>query len=145
MKNLLNSSLLPYMVQKNKSQPCPCGKGDYQVCCQPFHFHPESVPTAEALMRSRYSAYALGLSDYVLLTWHASTRPKQLDLSDELAQGKWLGLSVKGHWPQGDKAEVEFVARYKPSHGPASRLHERSRFVQENGQWFYVDGDLFST
>jgi len=96
-------------------------------------------------MRSRYSAYALGLSDYVLSTWHASTRPKQLDLQEELAQGKWLGLSVKGHWPQGDKAEVEFVARYKPSIGPASRLHERSRFVLENGQWFYVDGDLFST
>ncbi|WP_348676544.1 YchJ family protein [uncultured Limnobacter sp.] len=131
------------MVQKNKIQPCPCGNGVYQACCQPFHLHTGLAPTAEALMRSRYSAYALGLSDYVLSTWHISTRPKQLDLQQELAQGKWLGLNVKGHWPLGNKAEVEFVARYKPNNGPASRRHERSRFVQENGHWYYVDGDLF--
>ncbi|WP_275271596.1 YchJ family protein [Limnobacter sp. P1] len=143
MKNLLGSSLLPHMVQKNKTQPCPCGNGVYQACCQPFHLHAMLAPTAEALMRSRYSAYALGLSDYVLSTWHISTRPKHLDLQQELAQGKWLGVNVKGHWPQGSKAEVEFVARYKPNNGPASRLHERSRFVQENGHWYYVDGDLF--
>ncbi|WP_246066284.1 YchJ family protein [Limnobacter alexandrii] len=133
------------MVQKNKSLLCPCGRGSYQACCQPFHLNAALAPTAEALMRSRYSAYAMGLGDYVLSTWHVSTRPKQLDLQHELAQGKWLGLNVKGHWPQGSKAEVEFVARYKPSNGPASRLHERSRFVLEEGRWFYVDGDLFST
>ena len=95
-------------------------------------------------MRSRYSAYALGLTAYVLASWHASTRPGQLDLQAEQAQGKWLGLSLKGHWPNGARAEVEFVARYKPNSGPANRLHERSRFVLENGQWYYVDGDLFS-
>lgn len=94
-------------------------------------------------MRSRYSAYALGLSEYVQRTWHASTRPAGLDLQQELSNGKWLGLTVKQHSPQGDKAEVEFMARYKPKAGPASRLHERSRFVRENGQWFYVDGDVF--
>ncbi len=142
MKNLLNSSLLPHMVQKNKSLPCPCGRGAYQACCEPFHIQTQTAPTAEALMRSRYSAYALGLGDYVLLTWHSSTRPPQLNLQQEIAQGKWLGLSVKGHWPGHGKAEVEFVARYKPNHGPASRLHERSRFVQEQGRWYYVDGDL---
>jgi SEC-C motif-containing protein len=139
------------MVQKNKllpphgsySAPCPCGKSAYPACCQPFHLQLQAAPTAEALMRSRYSAYALGLSSYVLSTWHESTRPNQLDLQGELALGKWLGLSVKGHWPQGNKAEVEFVARYKPNQGPASRLHERSRFVLENGHWYYVDGDIF--
>ncbi|WP_341236615.1 YchJ family metal-binding protein [uncultured Limnobacter sp.] len=145
MKNLHSSPALPYMVQKNKSLLCPCGKGSYASCCEPFHINVALPPTAEALMRSRYSAYAMGLSDYVLSTWHASTRPNQLDLQQELAQGQWLGLNVKGHWPQGKHAEVEFVARYKPHSGPASRLHERSRFVQENGQWFYVDGDLFSS
>lgn len=94
-------------------------------------------------MRSRYSAYTLGLSDYVQRTWHSSTRPAQLDLQQDHAQGKWLGLTVKNYNIQGDKAEVEFIARYKPNASPASRLHERSRFVKEQGAWFYVDGDLF--
>lgn len=94
-------------------------------------------------MKSRYSAYSLGLSDYVQATWHESTRPPHLDLSEEKDHGKWIGLTVKQHRPQGDKAEVEFVARYKAKVGPASRLHESSRFVLEGGRWFYVDGDLF--
>lgn len=96
-------------------------------------------------MRSRYSAYALGLSDYVLRSWHSSKRPDQLDLQSDRAKGKWLGLTVKQHIPDGDRAEVEFIARYKPHDGPASRLHERSRFVKEKGEWFYLDGDLFES
>ena len=92
-------------------------------------------------MRSRYSAYALGLSEYLKYTWHISTRPLELDVQQELADGKWLGLNVKKHLPQGDKAEVEFVARYKPNAGHASRLNELSRFVREDGLWYYVDGD----
>ncbi|MCR2746855.1 YchJ family protein [Limnobacter parvus] len=136
------------MAQKNQlaSQPlaCPCGKGKYTTCCENFHAGREVACTAEALMRSRYSAYALGLSEYVQRTWHTTTRPAQLlDLQQELSNGKWLGLSVKAHSQQGDNAEVEFVARYKPKAGPASRLHELSRFARENGHWFYVDGDLF--
>jgi SEC-C motif domain protein len=131
------------MPQKNPVSSCPCGRGLYATCCGPFHAAQAAAPTAEALMRSRYSAYALGLSDYVQRTWHSSTRPAQLDLQQDIAQGKWLGLTVKSHHAQGDKAEVEFIARYKPSAGPASRLHERSRFVKEEGTWFYVDGDLF--
>ena len=137
--------LVRHMAQKNHASSCPCGKGLYATCCEPFHTGQVAAPTAEALMRSRYSAYALGLSDYVQRTWHSSTRPAQLDLQQDIAQGKWLGLTVKSHHTQGDKAEVEFIARYKPSAGPASRLHERSRFVKEEGAWFYVDGDLFDT
>lgn len=133
------------MAQKNPVSSCPCGKGLYVTCCGLFHAAQAAAPTAEALMRSRYSAYALGLSDYVQRTWHSSTRPAQLDLQQDIAQGKWLGLTVKSQHTQGDKAEVEFIARYKPSAGPASRLHERSRFVKEEGAWFYVDGDLFDT
>lgn len=131
------------MPQKNPVCSCPCGRGLYATCCGPFHAAQAAAPTAEALMRSRYSAYALGLSDYVQRTWHSSTRPAQLDLQQDITQGKWLGLTVKSQHTQGDKAEVEFIARYKPSAGPASRLHERSRFVKEEGTWFYVDGDLF--
>ncbi len=96
-------------------------------------------------MRSRYSAYALGLGDYLMQTWHGSTCPESMDLSAEMRGGKWIGLTVKASQETGHKAEVEFVARYKPHVGPARRLHERSRFVQEGGQWFYVDGDLYDS
>jgi SEC-C motif domain protein len=96
-------------------------------------------------MRSRYSAYVLGLMEYVHQTWHASTRPAREELaSKELASDgatKWLGLDVKNHVPAGDSATVEFVARYKVG-GRAHRLHEVSNFVREEGKWFYVDGSF---
>jgi SEC-C motif-containing protein len=77
-------------------------------------------------------------ADYLLATWHSSTRPETLDFD---ANSKWLGLEVRGHKTTGaDSAEVEFVARYRVD-GRAVRLHERSRFVREDGRWFYVDGD----
>jgi SEC-C motif-containing protein len=97
------------------------------------------APTAEALMRSRYSAFALDKIDYLLDTWHASTRPASLDANP--AGLKWLGLDVRRHEaPDDDHATVEFVARSKLA-GRAQRLHEISRFVREGGRWFYVDGD----
>jgi SEC-C motif-containing protein len=92
-------------------------------------------------MRSRYSAFVLGLADYLLATWHASTRPGELDLRDE-AGTKWLGLEIKRHQAQdAGHAIVEFVARYRVA-GRGHRLHETSRFVREDGRWFYVDGDI---
>lgn len=92
-------------------------------------------------MRSRYSAYVLMRGDYLLATWHASTRPAHLDFDD---QPQWLGLQIKNHRVTGDNtSEVEFVARYK-TNGRATRMHERSQFVQENQQWFYVDGVFLS-
>jgi len=93
-------------------------------------------------MRSRYSAYVLDLTDYVLLTWHASTRPARAELTSDPA-AKWLGLEVKKHVPGGDEATVEFVARYKVG-GRAYRLHETSRFVREDGRWFYVVGEFLN-
>ena len=91
-------------------------------------------------MRSRYCAFVLGLSDYLLATWHASTRPATLEASP--AGMKWLGLEVRHCVEQDtDHATVEFVARSK-SDGRAHRLHEISRFAREQGRWFYVDGDL---
>ena len=91
-------------------------------------------------MRSRYSAYVLGLHDYLLETWHASTRPAQLDpMPDGL---KWLGLELRRHQVTGpNAATVEFVARSKLA-GKAHRLHETSHFVFEGGQWWYVDGQV---
>jgi SEC-C motif-containing protein len=89
-------------------------------------------------MRSRYSAFVLEQADYLLATWHSSTRPASLDFD---AGAKWLGLEVREHKVTGtDTAEVEFVARYRLD-SRAVRLHERSRFVREDGRWFYADGD----
>lgn len=128
--------------KKTSAAPCPCGepKG-YAECCGIYHAG-TPAPTAEALMRSRYSAYALGLEAYILATWHTSTRPP--DARPE--QGiRWLGLSIKRHEATGDgRALVEFVARYKIG-GRAQRLHEISRFVRDDGRWYYVDGQLDDT
>ena len=91
-------------------------------------------------MRSRYSAFVLERADYLLATWHPSTRPATLDFDPG---ARWLGLEVRSHRVTGpDTAEVEFVARYRVG-GRAVRLHERSRFVREAGRWYYVDGDAF--
>jgi SEC-C motif-containing protein len=92
-------------------------------------------------MRSRYTAYTLLLENYLLATWHPSTRPATLNLAEEAAT-KWLGLEVKRHEQQdAAHAIVEFVARYKVN-GRAQRLQEVSRFVREDGRWFYVDGEI---
>jgi len=126
---------------------CPCGRVDaknravaYTDCCGRFvdHFETTPAPDAEHLMRSRYSAFVREQADYLLATWHGSTRPATLDFE---AGAKWLGLEVREHKVTGiDTAEVAFVARYRLA-GQAVRLHERSRFVREGGRWFYVDGD----
>lgn len=116
---------------------CPCGSDNkISVCCGRWHAG-EPAPDAEALMRSRYSAYVLELRDYLLATWHVSTRPASLELE---AATHWLGLSVKQHVLTGvDTAEVEFIARYRIGGGSAVRLHEHSRFVREHGRWLYLD------
>lgn len=94
-------------------------------------------------MRSRYSAYVLGLETYLLDTWHQSTRPDSLGLSMQVPKPTWLGLTVKRHEnPTSDTAIVEFVARLRMGGGSAERMHETSRFVREDGRWFYVDGDV---
>ncbi len=119
---------------------CPCDSSRrYAQCCGPLHGG-TPAPSAEALMRSRYSAYARGDAAYVLETWHASTRPATLALD---ARTRWLGLDVRRHEvSDADAAQVEFVARYRDGGAPAVRLHELSRFVREDGRWWYVDGDF---
>ncbi|ANN80325.1 hypothetical protein BAU07_07890 [Bordetella flabilis] len=128
---------------KNPAAPCPCGTGlPYSACCGRWHHGPQHLqaPTAEALMRSRYTAYVLDLLNYVRDTWHPQTRPAQLEPNP--VGLKWLGLEVRRHIVQDDKhAQVEFVARSR-LHGRAQRLHELSRFVREDERWLYVDGEI---
>lgn len=123
--------------------PCPCGSATpYADCCGRYHAGPLHLqaPTAEALMRSRYSAFVRANADYLLATWHASTRPAVIEADPPGL--KWLGLDVRRHDVQdADHATVEFVARSKLG-GRAHRLHETSRFVREDGRWYYVDGEL---
>ena len=122
--------------------PCPCNPStNYASCCQPLH---DGAPaaTAEALMRSRYSAYVLGLRDYLAVTWHPATRPEPLELDDRPGL-RWLGLEIRRHAVMGDDtAVVEFIARCKPGGAPAVRLHEVSRFERVEGRWLYVDGEF---
>lgn len=143
----------------NAGAACPCGgfpaKGSaqagrtarprpYAQCCGRFIDDWNTpAPDAEHLMRSRYSAFVLQRADYLLATWHASTRPASLDFEPD---ARWLGLEVLAHslGPAPDAAVVRFAARYRLA-GKATRLAETSRFVREAVQgvdrWFYVDGD----
>jgi SEC-C motif-containing protein len=132
---------MPTPPAPSANATCPCGSGRAQrLCCARFHAG-ETPPDAEALMRSRYCAYVFGHEDYLLATWHATTRPPRLDLDVE-PMPRWLGLDVKRHVAlDDDHASVEFVARYRIE-GRAVRLHETSRFVRENGRWYYVDGEF---
>jgi SEC-C motif-containing protein len=125
------------------SLACPCGKGvSYFACCARWHAGLQHLqaPDAETLMRSRYSAFVLNDLAYLLATWHPTTRPT--DCTSGPPGLKWLGLTVQQHTIQGPThATVSFVARSR-LHGRTYRQEETSRFVQENGQWFYVDGDI---
>ena len=127
---------------RGTGEACPCGSGAARRdCCGPFLDGDAVAPTAEALMRSRYSAFVEGRREYLLRTWAEETRPEVLDLDPGQ---RWLVLSIRATSAGGmadDVGEVEFVARFRVE-GRGQRLHERSRFRRVNGQWFYVDGSF---
>jgi len=109
----------------------------YDACCGPIVRNERPADTAEELMRSRYTAYALGDVDHLFRTWHPATRPDDLA---ELPQLDWLELEildVVDGGPADDQGIVEFEARHT-----GGTLHERSRFVRRAGRWVYVDGDV---
>lgn len=121
---------------------CPCGSGEvYGACCARFHRGEADAPTAEALMRSRYSAFALRDTAHLARTWHPSTRPSAEELQlDE--QQRWLRLDVletTGGGPFDDEGTVTFEARWR-SGAERGVLRERSRFVREQRRWTYLDG-----
>ena len=113
---------------------CPCQSGcAYDVCCKPLHSGaPASSP--QSLMRSRYSAFAMGLNDYLLESWHASTRPATLP-GDETTC--WKRLEVCSSHEKGDTGEVHFRATCE-EHGKWFVLEEHSLFCNEKGHWFYL-------
>jgi SEC-C motif domain protein len=118
---------------------CPCGGGRYVDCCQPFHLGGAQAPTAETLMRSRYSAFALGLDDYLWRTWHPRTRPGRVLLDGST----WLGLdivNVVDGFAHDQEGVVEFVASFATG-SRRGQLHEASRFERRGGRWLYLDGE----
>lgn len=139
----------------SRPDACPCGGASpdtvgktsappYAACCGRFIDGGATAPTALELMRSRYSAYVLGATDYLRATWDARTCPADLDADPAAPDApRWLGLAIKHHAQSDERhAVVEFVARYKVG-GRAYRLHETSRFTRdEHGIWRYVDGDV---
>ncbi|MBI5462149.1 MAG: SEC-C domain-containing protein [Gammaproteobacteria bacterium] len=123
-------------------EPCPCGSGrSFAVCCAPALSGQCLPETAEALMRSRFTAFVRGDSAYLLSSWYPRTRPVRLDLSDQPA---WQGLEIvrsDAGTTTDNEAQVEFIAHFRSDAG-AGRLHERSNFVREHGRWLYVDGAI---
>ena len=128
------------MARNSKDTACPCGGGPYTQCCGRFIGTAQPAHTAEQLMRSRYTAYVLRDEAYLQATWYPRCRPEPpIVRQDETL--KWIGLDIMKQAENGDDATVEFIARYKIG-GRAQRLHEVSRFVREEGCWFYLDGSF---
>lgn len=125
---------------------CPCGSGNpYQKCCEPFIIGAEIPATAEALMRSRYVAYSQQNNQYILDTWHSSTKSDDTKPAED-PDVQWIGLKIlhtEEGGPNDDRGVVEFRARCRIK-GEAGGLDERSEFIKENGRWYYVDGFAIS-
>lgn len=115
---------------------CPCQTGkSYASCCGPYH-RGAPAPTAEALMRSRYSAFALDIPQYILDTWYPTYRPASLDLDPDT---QWRRLTILDFVENGDNATVEFRAHWRRKM-ERGIMHERSSFLRENGRWYYTVG-----
>ncbi|MEU7412167.1 YchJ family protein [Streptomyces sp. NPDC042638] len=120
------------------SRTCPCGlPRPYDACCGRFHAGPAGAPTAELLMRSRYSAFVRGDAGYLLRTWHPRTRPARLDLDPRT---RWTGLEILDT-TDGSAFHATGTVTFRASYRGGS-LHERSRFERVAGAWVYVDGEF---
>ncbi|CAL9566677.1 hypothetical protein SUDANB6_04774 [Streptomyces sp. enrichment culture] len=119
------------------TRSCPCGlPGAYEKCCGRHHAG-VAAPTAEALMRSRYSAFVERDEAYLLRTWHPRTRPARVGLDPGM---RWTGLEIletSGGSAFHTTGTVTFRASFR-----GGALHERSRFERVDGAWVYVDGDF---
>jgi SEC-C motif-containing protein len=121
--------------------PCACGSGvPYGECCGPSVEDGVAAPTAEALMRSRYTAYALRREDHVFRTWHPRTRPPDVATDPSLT---WTGLTVLATSAGGvddETGTVEFRATWRAG-SQRGELHELSRFERRGRRWVYVEGE----
>lgn len=119
---------------------CPCGSAQsYQHCCRPLH-EGKAAPTAEALMRSRYSAYVLGDAAYIHRSWHSTKRPAKKSLVQPL-HITWERLELirtEAGQVEDQTGIVEFIA-YFAEQGHAQHLHEVSQFTREKGRWVYLE------
>ncbi|MGZ4958915.1 MAG: YchJ family protein [Methylomonas sp.] len=125
----------------HENETCLCGSGQtYPECCGRYHSGELAPPTAEALMRSRFSAYARRDVDYLLASWDPGKRPATIDFSKETAE--WQKLEIIGTKKGGSKDNkgiVDFKAYYTQD-GEDYFMHEISRFVKLGPRWLYLDG-----
>jgi SEC-C motif-containing protein len=133
------------VVPTDRDKRCPCGSGEtYPACCGRFHRATAVPATAEVLMRSRYSAFAVGDAAYLHDTWDVSSRPTEIELDDAIS---WTSLeiidTVRGG-PFDVEGVVEFRAHYRSPRGRGDR-HERSRFAKQAGRWVYLSGDTYAS
>ncbi|GMA19035.1 hypothetical protein MM440_04340 [Arsenicicoccus piscis] len=136
-----------------RSGECPCGSGrPLSVCCRPIHLGQREAATPEELMRSRYTAFALGDADYLLRSWDPLAAPGDLRLDHER---EWVGLRVlrsaggaaglAGAGGSAGRDDDTGVVEYQADSvvaGRRHRLHEIARFRRHHGRWVYVDGDF---
>ncbi|WP_054180842.1 YchJ family protein [Trabulsiella odontotermitis] len=123
---------------------CPCGSAlEYSLCCQRYLSGAQLAPDPSQLMRSRYTAFVMKDVDYLLKTWHPSCQAAHFrgDIEHGFTGTEWLGLTVFATEPGNHENEgfVSFVARFR-EHNKTGAIIERSRFLKENGQWYYIDG-----
>lgn len=124
----------------SNASKCACGSTrKYIQCCGQYIKRGELPASAETLMRSRYTAYVLQDAGYLLKTWHASTRPTELNLQDDNIVWNNLEVIASKHGTISDtEGQVEFIALFSRD-GCRQKIHEVSRFVKEDNHWFYLD------
>lgn len=121
---------------------CPCGSGTlFSDCCEPLHLG-ASASGPEALMRSRFSAFATSNLTYLNKSWAAKTRPADLTLDPEI---NWVRLQIISSSKHGQQGQVHFRAFYKDKSGSPGMLEEHSRFIKKGADWYYLDGETSFT
>lgn len=134
------------LLLMSKINHCPCGsKKNYSVCCELIHNKHSLAVTPELLMRSRYSAHVKGLTQYIIDTYHPSCNAEELkegiEDSIELDWRKLKVISSHLSDKSGNEGFVSFKATYSED-GQLYQLKELSRFLKENGKWYYIDGEI---
>lgn len=125
---------------------CPCGsKKQYKNCCQLIHNDHHLATKPELLMRARFSAYTLGLIDFIVATYHPSCHAQnQIEGIEDGCKLTWTKLVVKHSVNSSDQEGFVHFKAYYIENGQSGYLEEKSRFIKENNRWFYIDGELMN-